>query len=110
MRKLSEKIIFFITILIIGYFVFITVNQYIIKSNNFWLGFIRELITIPLLIFQIFLFLITIIQCIINKFKIKTYSFLTFIILLISIIFITIPFFWTLYRNLNELGLDVFGR
>ena len=91
-KKIGQKTVFFVTIVLVGYFIFMYLEVYVgYKLGIDKFDIVKEMmnrpIPIPVLIFESILFLISIIQCIVDRFKIKTYSFWTFIILLISMVF-----------------------
>lgn len=81
---INSKTLFYISLIIAGYFVLLCINAYIIKSERVLIGIIQEMLTIPMLIIQIFSFFLSIKYCIKNKFRIKEYSFAAFSILLVS--------------------------
>ena len=73
---------------VVGYHCFLTIDYYVLHSNIFHIQifrFIGEIITIPL-VFLIYpgLFVFSIIHCIHEKFRIKSWSFWSFLILLIG--------------------------
>ncbi len=81
---ICNKNLFYFRLLTAGYFILLCVNAYIIKSECILIGIIQELLTIPMLLIQIFLFILSIKYCIKNKFRIKEYTFWAFPILLVS--------------------------
>lgn len=90
---MSEKFIgkkfFFVSLGVVGYICLLYLNEYVIKSNFVLIGVFREMLTIPLLFFvQPVLLILSIIYCIRDKFRIISYSFWSFFILLISNLFI----------------------
>ncbi|HTO16343.1 MAG TPA: hypothetical protein VLZ83_11260 [Edaphocola sp.] len=83
-EKISNKNLFYFSLGIAGYFLLLFVNAYIIKSDFILIGVFQELLTIPMLIIQLFLLFISIKHCIKDEFRIKEYSFWAFSILLVS--------------------------
>ncbi len=81
---ISNKNLFYFSLLTAGYFILLCVNAYIIKSDFILIGVLQELLTLPMLIIQLFLFLISIKHCIKDKFRIRQYSFWAFSILLVG--------------------------
>ena len=92
MNKLNQKIIFHITIAIVGYFIFLFLNWHVFHLRYILLDFIQEIVTIPLFILQVPLFLFSATLWGMDRFKIRSYSFWSSIILLISISLTLIPF------------------
>ena len=85
MKKLFEgKTLFFVSLGVVGYFCLVCLNTYIVKSDFVLIGVFQEMLTLPLLLFQLVLLVLSVINCIKDKFRIKTYSFYSFIILLVS--------------------------
>ena len=75
------------SIIVVGYFIFLYLNVHILHIDNFLVSIISEIMIMPMLVSELILFLLSMTQSIIDKFKINNYSFWTSIILLISIIF-----------------------
>ena len=95
MNKLTEKFsgkrFFFVTLIVVGFFIFLLLDWFIyhlykdIDSIRILIGFFRELLFFPLMfIIQPALLILSFIHCINEKFRIKSYSFCSFLILLIS--------------------------
>ena len=93
MKNLVQKFFLSFIILLFSYFAFLYLDAYILHLSDIWIGFIREMITLPLIILQFPLFVISlIIWGGIDDFRIKTYSFWALVILLISMGLTLIPF------------------
>ena len=84
MEKIGSKSLFYLSLCIVLYFSFLFANAYIIKSDNIIIGYIQNTITIPMLLTQLILFIISVKHCIRDKFKLREYSFWAFVILFIS--------------------------
>ena len=84
----SGKKLFFASLGVVGYFCFLILDYYILhidKPIKHLIQFIHELIGLPLLfLVQPTLLVFSIIHCVKDKFRIKTYSFWSFLILLVS--------------------------
>jgi hypothetical protein len=90
MNPLFEKSVgkgfFFMSLVVVGFFCFLILDWYILQFKldsiilRHVLRFFGELSTIPLLFAQPVLLVFSIIYCIKDKFRIKTYSFWSFII------------------------------
>ena len=93
-RQPSKKGFFFVSSGVAGYFCLLCLNAYVIKSDFVLIGVFQELFTIPLLLFQWVLLILSIIYCIQNKFRLKTYSFWSFLILLVSNTCLLASFFY----------------
>jgi len=83
-EKFPAKILFFVSLGVIGYFCLLCLNTYIIKSDFVLIGVFQELLTLPLLLVQLALFILSIIHSINDKFRFNSYSLWTFLILLVS--------------------------
>ena len=84
-EKFTGKLFFFVSLGVVGYFCLLFLNFYFIKANFILIGVFQELMTFPLLfLYQPMLLVLSILHCIKDKFRIKTYSFWSFLILLIS--------------------------
>ena len=84
LEKFAGRKFFFVSLGVIAYFCFLLLNAYIIHSRFVLIGFIQEILTLPLLLFQLILFVFSLTYCIKDKFRIKTYSFWSFLFLLVS--------------------------
>ena len=87
MKTLSNKLLFIVSTMVIGFFVFLYLNTYILKSNYPLISVVQELLTIPTLLIELCLFVFTIER--INKNGILSDRYLlgSFVLLLLSIIF-----------------------
>ena len=81
---LTSKRLLFVSLAVVGYFCLLSLNAYIIKSDFVLIGVFQELLTLPLLLLQLVLLVLSVMHCIKDKFRIKTYSLWTFLVLLIS--------------------------
>ena len=85
----AGKRLFFITLGVVAYFSYLLLNYYVLEIEYSPLvihiiRFFGELITFPLLFIQPVLLILSIIHCIKEKFRILSYSFWSFLILLIA--------------------------
>lgn len=87
-ENFAGKKFFFMSLSVTAYFCLLYLNTYIVKSNSVLIGIFQELLTLPLILFQLLLLILSILYCIKDKFRIITYSFWSFLILLISNLFI----------------------
>lgn len=92
-KIISEKKLFWVSLIIVGYFCMLYLNAYCIKSNSIIIGWFQELLTIPFLLFQFVLLIISILYCMKDKFRVNEYSFWSFFILLLNNIFIVYSLF-----------------
>lgn len=92
LEKFAGKNFFFVSLGVVVYFCMLCLNAYVIKSDFIYIGIFQELLTLPLILFQLVLLVLSILHCIKDKFRIKTYSFWSFFILLISNSFVLISF------------------
>ena len=99
--KFVGKRFFFISLSVAIYFCFFILDWYIYKwyeditTIKILIGILRELTMMPLLfIIQPGLFIFSIIHCINEKFRIRSWSFLSFLILLFSNLFCLGSFFF----------------
>ena len=87
-KIISEKKLFWISFAIIGYFCLLYLNAYFAKSDLVFIGWIQELLTIPFILFQFILLIISILYCIKDTFRVNRYSFGSFFILLTNNLFV----------------------
>lgn len=71
----NNKILFHMSWLSAIYFLCLFINQYITKFQFILIGFVQELITIPLMMAQPLIFIASLICWKKEEFKIKRYSF-----------------------------------
>ena len=83
-EKFTGKLFFIVTLCVVGYFCFLLLNYYVLKLEFFLISFFHEIFGIQLLFFQVLLLALSIVHCIKDKFRIKKYSFWSFLILLTS--------------------------
>jgi len=101
-KKIITQKLFYLSLCVAGYFVLLWINAYAIKFNLALIGFFQELLTIPLLIVLLFLFILSVKYCIDDKFRIKKYSFWTFFTLLITILLSFGSLFLVIFKNLKK--------
>ena len=92
MKMMSEKLVgkgfFLMSLSVVGYFCLLYLNAYVIKADFVLIGFFQEILTFPFLILvQPTLLVLSFVSFVENKFRIKTYSFWSFLILLVSNVF-----------------------
>lgn len=87
-KIISEKKLFWISFAVVGYFCLLYLNTYFIKSDLVFIGWVQELLTIPFILFQFILLIISILYCIKDKFRVNRYSFWSFFILSINNLFV----------------------
>ena len=92
MKNLDQKIMFFVNLMILMYFILLYLDAYMIRLPSIFIGIIREMFVFPLMILQVPLFIVSVVLWISNNFRIKTYSFWAVIILMISMGLTLIPF------------------
>ena len=93
MKNACQKTVFCLSMVIITYvvyFVYITYYKYVVPYNVDQEA-IRESLIIPLFLMQLPLLIASGVQWIADRFKIKTYSFWSVIILLVGIILTLAP-------------------
>jgi len=83
----NDKSLFWVSFAITSYFSFIYLNHYYFHINIVLLGVFQEMLLIPLMVLQLVLLYLSVTNFITAKFSLKTYSFPTVCILLISSIF-----------------------
>lgn len=93
-KIISEKKLFWISIAVVGYFCLLYLNACFIKSDLVFIGWFQELLTIPIILFQFILLLISILYCIKDKFRVNGYSFWSFLILSINNVFVICTLFF----------------
>ena len=59
----NSKIFFYLSLCVVGYFCLLLLNAYVIKSDFVLIGVFQEMLTIPLLFFQLVLLALTVIRC-----------------------------------------------
>lgn len=91
-EKFAGKMFFFVSLCVVGYFCLLCLNAYVVKSDFILIGVFQELLTLPLIFFQLVLLVFSILHCLKDKFRIKTYSFWSFIVLLVSNLFVFTSF------------------
>jgi len=83
-HKTAGKVFFFISLGVVTYFCFLLLNSYVLHLKFTAIGVFQELLTLPLLLFQLVLLVFSVINCINEKFRIKSYHFWSFLILISS--------------------------
>lgn len=86
-NKINIKFLFYISLVLLGYFSLLYLNGYIIKSDSFVIEFLQELLTVPMLLIELVLFFLALVLWVRDKFSVKSYSFWTFLIVFISSFF-----------------------
>ncbi len=81
---MKTKQLFYLSLIIIVYFVILITNAYIIKCENTLVRVIQEYLTLPILLSQLVILGVSIKFVMEDKFKVKTYSFWTFVLMFIS--------------------------
>ncbi len=89
----NSRKLFYLSLLVMGYFSFLYLNAYIIKSDLVIIGFLQELVTIPLMILQLFFLVLSVKIWFKDQYSIKSYSFGATVILLLSNVFTWGSFF-----------------
>ena len=85
LEKFAGKKFFFVSISVVGFVCFHILNWYILHLEFIFIRFFGELLMFPLIfLVQPVLFVLSIVYCINDKFRIKSYSFWSFLILLVS--------------------------
>lgn len=92
-KLISEKKLFWISLVIVGFFCMLYLNAYFIKSDSIIIGWFQELLTIPFMLFQFVLLVISILYCVKDKFRVNGYSFWSFFILLLNNLFVVYSLF-----------------
>ena len=93
LEKFTSKKLFFVSLGVIGYFCLLFLNAYVVKSDLILIGVFQELLTLPLMMFQLTLLVFSVLHWIKDRFRIKTYSFVSLLILLASNFFILASFY-----------------
>ena len=94
-KKFAGKKFFILSLCVVGYMCSLFMNAYVFKSDFVLFGFFYELLNFPLIFLgQPALLVISVFYCIKDKFRIKSYSFWSFIILLISNVFVFGSFYY----------------
>lgn len=88
----DEKIIFLLTILSLLYFSFLLLNASYFRFDNVALGVIQELLTIPVIIGQFVLLYFAWKNFKLKGYSVRTYAFVSVIILIGVIAFVLISF------------------
>ncbi len=85
-KKINEKKLFYLSFCIAGYFLLLCLNTYIIKSNFILIGVFQELLTIPMLIVLLLVFILSVKYSVDDKFRMNKYSFWTFLTSIVTIL------------------------
>ena len=83
-EKFTGKRFFFVALGVVGYFCLLCLNVFFIKSDFVLIEVFQEVCTLPLLFLQLVLLVLSIVHCIRDKYRIRTYSFWSFLVLVIS--------------------------
>lgn len=92
-KLISERKLFWVSLVIVGFFCMLYLNAYCIKSDSIIIGWFQELLTIPFMLFQFVLLVISILYCVKDKFRVNGYSFWGFFILLLNNLFVVYSLF-----------------
>lgn len=91
-KIISEKTLFWISVAIALFFCLLCLNAYCVKSDFILIGWLQELLTIPCILLQFLFLILSIFYSIKDKFSVNRYSFWSFIILLITNLFVICSF------------------
>ncbi len=78
LNKIDNKQLLILSIVVSFYFVILFLNAYVLNFNNVLVGIIQELVTIPMLLALLFLFLLSIVRLYEDNFSVKKTFFLGF--------------------------------
>ncbi len=81
LNKIDNKQLLILSIVVSFYFAILFLNAYVLNFNNVFIGIIQELVTIPMLLALLFLFLFSIVRLYEDNFSVKKRSFWAFIML-----------------------------
>lgn len=81
---MRNKTLFILSLSIFVYFTFLFLNSYVLKWENTIFGVFQELLTIPMLIFQVVLLVIAFKRSVKDKFAIKSLAFWSFCLMVVS--------------------------
>ena len=81
LTKIDNKQLLILSIAVSLYFAFLFLNAYVFKFDNVFIGVVQELVTIPMLLALLFLFLFSIVRLYEDNFSVNKRSFWAFIIL-----------------------------
>lgn len=96
---MKQKILFYISLVISIYFTFLYLDHHLFKLNSIVLAVVRELLTIPMLIVQLFFLYLSIKIARRYRFRVSTYSFWAFLILSLSSILTIGSFYYQSCRR-----------
>lgn len=88
LEKFAGKRFFFVSLGVVGYFCVLCLNAYVVKSDFIFIGIFQEMLTLPLVLLQSVLLVFSVLRCMKDKFRVKTYSFWSFILLSASNLFV----------------------
>ncbi len=75
LAKIDNKQLLILSIAVSLYFAFLFLNAYGLKFDNVFIGVIQELVTIPMLLALLFLFLFSVMSSLRDKFSTKKVRF-----------------------------------
>ena len=81
LAKIDNKQLLILSIAVSLYFAFLFLNAYVLEFDNVFIGVIQELVTIPMLLALLFLFLFSVMRSLKDKFSAKRSSFWAFLVL-----------------------------
>jgi len=101
-KKINIKKLFYLSFCIAGYFLLLGINAFIVKSNFILIGFFQELLTIPMLIVLLIVFILSVKYSVDDKFRIKKYSFWTFLISSVTLLLTFGSLFLVIFKNMQK--------
>jgi len=98
--ELAGKPFYIVSLSVLGYFVFMNLNGLFFKIKDPFIAIFTQFIWFPLLIIPIVLLIPAIIYCIIDKFRLDSYSFWSLVIILFSNLYIFLLFKFPILRDI----------
>ena len=92
---MKNKTIFFVSVAIVLYLLFLYLNAHVLKLNYVLIGVLQELLTIPVVFLQAALLILTIIKITRNGLLKEPYLYGSFSLLSISLFFVVSSFFYS---------------
>lgn len=97
MKAITNKRLFFTSIMLAAYFSFLYLNAYVFKSRNVLIGVVQEMITLPILVVLVFFLGLAIQRFIDERFGGTMYLSAALIVLLITTGFIICSFVMSIF-------------
>ncbi len=94
MAFITNRNLFFLSTAIVLYFLFLYFNASMLHLDFIWMGVMQELLTLPLLMFQVFLFVLAFRQTWNEKFSLDNYAFWALLLLTVCCFFTIFSFFY----------------